>query len=306
MINTEIYNLLLKQFDKNNILIDEPMKKHTSFKIGGPADFYIKINNIDNLKFIINLCSENNIPLTVIGNGTNLLVKDKGIRGIVIKIDFKELVVENDNEDIKIIAGSGVLLSEISKLCLNNELTGFEFANGIPGTVGGAVKMNAGAFGGEMKDIINKTTCIDLNGNIKILTNEEQQFSYRNSIFSNNNYIILQTEIILKKGKLEEIKDKMQQISKTRKEKQPINFPSAGSVFKRGKDFITAKLIDDCGLKGYSIGDAEVSNLHAGFIINKKNATAQDVLKLIDYIKQTVYEKYKVQLELEIIVLGEN
>ena len=128
----------------------------------------------------------------------------------------------------------------------------------------------------------------------------------RNSIFSNNNYIILQTEIILKKGKLEEIKDKMQQISKTRKEKQPINFPSAGSVFKRGKDFITAKLIDDCGLKGYSIGDAEVSNLHAGFIINKKNATAQDVLKLIDYIKQTVYEKYKVQLELEIIVLGEN
>lgn len=304
MIETEIYNLLLTQIDENKILRNEPMAKHTSFKIGGPADFFIKINNIEDIKFVISLCSKNNIPLTVIGNGTNVLVSDNGIRGIVVKINFKELKLEEHNENVKIIAGAGVLLSEISKVCLDNRLTGFEFANGIPGTIGGAVKMNAGAFGGEMKDIISKTICIDLKGNIKILTNKEQQFSYRHSIFSDNNYIILQTEIVLKKGNIDEIKTKMEQISKTRREKQPINFPSAGSVFKRGENFITAKLIDECGLKGYHIGDAEVSNLHAGFIINKKVATAKDVLKLIDYVKQTVYKKYNVQLELEIVVLG--
>lgn len=304
MIDTEIYNLLLTQIDENKILRNEPMAKHTSFKIGGPADFFIKINNIEDIKFVISLCSKNNIPLTVIGNGTNVLVSDNGIRGIVVKINFKELKLEEHNENVKIIAGAGVLLSEISKVCLDNRLTGFEFANGIPGTIGGAVKMNAGAFGGEMKDIISKTICIDLKGNIKILTNKEQQFSYRHSIFSDNNYIILQTEIVLKKGNIDEIKTKMEQISKTRREKQPINFPSAGSVFKRGENFITAKLIDECGLKGYHIGDAEVSNLHAGFIINKKVATAKDVLKLIDYVKQTVYKKYNVQLELEIVVLG--
>ena len=283
MIETEIYNLLLTQIDENKILRNEPMAKHTSFKIGGPADFFIKINNIEDIKFVISLCSKNNIPLTVIGNGTNVLVSDNGIRGIVVKINFKELKLEEHNENVKIIAGAGVLLSEISKVWLENRLTGFEFANGIPGTIGGAVKMNAGAFGGEMKDIISKTICIDLKGNIKILTNKEQQFSYRHSIFSDNNYIILQTEIVLKKGNIDEIKTKMEQISKTRREKQPINFPSAGSVFKRGENFITAKLIDECGLKGYHIGDAEVSNLHAGFIINKKVATAKDVLKLIDF-----------------------
>lgn len=302
----KVYNELLKFIPKDNIYLNEPMSKHTSFKIGGNADFFVKVENNKELKSLIDMSKINNIPLTIIGNGSNILVKDNGIRGIVAKIDIKKIeIVENEN-DIIVILGAGELLGKIAQILLKNSIEGFEFASGIPGTVGGAVKMNAGAYGGEFKDIIKEVTYMDLNGNINILTNEQCGFSYRYSIFSDNdNYIVLEAKFILKKGNYDEIKEKMDEYAKSRREKQPITMPSAGSTFKRGEDFITAKLIDECGLKGYSIGGAEVSNLHAGFVVNKGNATAEDVINLIEYIKKQVYEKFEKKIELEIQIIGE-
>ena len=189
---------------------------------------------------------------------------------------------------------------------LIEEIEGFEFAAGIPGSIGGAIRMNAGAHGGEMKDIVSETKCMDMNGNIKILSNEEQKFEYRNSIFSSNQYIILSTKLKLKKGIYKEIKAKMDEYGEWRKEHQPLEYPSAGSTFKRGTDFITAKLIDECGLKGYNIGNAEVSTKHAGFVVNKGNAKAKDILNLVKYISEKVYEKSGKKIELEVQVIGED
>ena len=191
-------------------------------------------------------------------------------------------------------------------LLLIEEIEGFEFAAGIPGSIGGAIRMNAGAHGGEMKDIVLETKCMDMNGNIKILSNEEQKFQYRNSIFSCNKYIILSTKLKLKKGRYKEIKSKMDEYTIWRKEHQPLEYPSAGSTFKRGTDFITAKLIDECGLKGYNIGGAEVSTKHAGFVVNKGDAKAKDILNLVKYISEKVYEKFGKKIELEVQVIGED
>lgn len=242
-----------------------------------------------------------NVKVTVIGNGSNVLVTDKGIRGIVVKIDFNKIEKENE----MLIVGAGVLLSKLAKVALNEELTGIEFASGIPGNFGGAIYMNAGAYGSQIGDKIIETTYIDEKLEIKTITKEEQEFSYRKSKFQKQNWIILNGKIQLEKGNKEEIKKTMEEYSKNRREKQPLNMPNAGSIFKRGEGFITAKLIDECGLKGYNIGDAEVSNLHAGFIVNKGNATAQNVLDLIKYIQVKVKEKFKVNIETEIRILGE-
>lgn len=291
---------------KEDILYNEDMKKHTTFKIGGPAECFITIKTKEALKEILEISNKNNIPVTIIGNGSNILVLDGGIKGITLMLKIDTLDIERIKDTYKIKVGAGYKLSKLAQVFLKNEISGFEELSGIPGTIGGAAIMNAGAHGKEMKDVIEKIECIDMLGNEKEFSKEEAKFEYRNSRFKNSKYIILQVILDLKKGKTGEIKEKMNQFAKYRKEKQPIEYPSAGSTFKRGDDFITAKLIDDAGLKGLSIGGALISTKHSGFIINKGNATAKDVLELVKYVKDTIKEKFNKDIELEIEVVGEN
>lgn len=297
---------LKKYVSEEKIKINEPMKMHTSFKIGGPAEFFVKVSTLEELKNILKFCKDNKIPVTVIGNGSNLLVTEKGIKGVVIKLELKEIEINNINsEKRKITVGSGVPIGLLAQKLLREEITGFEELSGIPGTIGGAIVMNAGAHGKEMKDIVTEVTALDYDGNIYKFTNNQSEFTYRHSKFSNGDYIIIQTILVLEKGKKEKIKEKMDEYGQYRREKQPIEFPNAGSTFKRGNDFITAKLIDEAGLKGYSIGGAQISEKHAGFIINKGNATSQDVLNLIKYVTDRVYKEFGKKIELEIQILGE-
>lgn len=290
---------------EQKIIFDEPMKKHTSFKIGGTADYFFKATTLEELQNIIKFAKIKELPITIIGNGSNLLVTDKGIRGLVIKIDIKKLKIEKKDEFAVIEVGAGNKLMALATKMKDEELSGLEGLSGIPGSVGGAIVMNAGAYGKEMKDVVLSTTCMDKNGKLYTFSNEEQEFSYRNSIFQKKDYIIIETKLKLEYGKKDEIKKRMEEYFKSRKEKQPIEYPSAGSSFKRQEGIITAKLIDDVGLKGYKIGGAQVSEKHAGFIVNYNNATATDVINLIDYIKEKVYSKYGIKIEEEIKIIGE-
>lgn len=295
----EIYKQLLETINKENIMLNEPMSKHTSFKTGGNAKLFVKAYSISEIKNVLKVVKENKIPLFILGNGTNLLVKDEGFDGIVLQIKLNDInIVDNI-----VTADSGVKNAVLSNKILEKSLTGFEFASGIPGTIGGAIKMNAGAYGNEMKDIVQEVTYIDFDGNVNTISNEQCKFEYRNSIFFKLNCVILQTKLKLKYGNKEEIQNKIKELAIQRKEKQPLEYPNAGSTFKRGEDFITAKVIDECGLKGYSIGGAEVSQKHAGFIINKNNATSQDILNLIKYVQSTVKEKTGKEIKLEIEVI---
>lgn len=309
----EIASLIEKanlKIPKENIKFNEPMNKHTSFKVGGVADCYIRINDIQELKQILNFVLKNKIPFFILGNGSNVLVTDKGVRGIAIQINIKkfEIIDNNDldkSEDMQIILGAGNKISETAQKLLKENITGFEELAGIPGTIGGAIKMNAGAYKKEIKDILECATVIDYNGNIIKLSNQDLKFEYRKSILFIEKYIVIEAIFNLKKGKSEEIKEKMDEYKKSRIEKQPVEYPSAGSTFKRGNNYITAKLIDEAGLKGYTIGGAQVSEKHAGFIINKGNATAKDILELIEYVKKKVYETSKEKISLEIEIIGE-
>lgn len=305
-VNLNIEEILEKsKLNKENLYYDEPMAKHTSFKIGGPADLFIKVDNIEELKETLDLSKQNQIPLTIIGNGSNLLVTDKGIRGITAKLNLKDIEIKNENNKQIIKVEAGVPVGLLAQKLLKEEITGFEELSGIPGTIGGAVIMNAGAHGKELKDILKKVTAMDYNGNIHEFTNEECLFSYRNSRFQKEKYIILQATLELEKGNSTEIKEKMDEYMQFRKEKQPIEYPNAGSTFKRGEDFVTAKLIDEAGLKGYKVGGAQVSEKHAGFIVNVDNATAKDVIELTDYIKEKIEEKFGKKINLEIQIIGE-
>lgn len=300
----ETHKLISNFIPEEDIYINEPMSKHTTFRIGGKADIFVKLRNIEQIKRIVELSRKIQIPLKIIGNGSNLLVKDNGVRGIVAKISTNSYEWL-DEETIRV--DSGMLNSKVAQLLLEKELTGFEFAAGIPGTIGGAIKMNAGAYGGQMSDIVVSTRYIDLTEEkieIKQVSNKEQDFSYRHSMFSNNT-IILDTTLKLTKGNKIEIQEKMNANKASRREKQPIDKPSAGSTFKRGKDFITAQLIDECGLKGFSIGGAQISKKHAGFIVNTGNATAKDVIDLVEFAKKQVFKKFNKTIELEIEVIGE-
>ncbi len=290
---------------EQKIIFDEPMKKHTSFKIGGTADYFFKATTLEELQNIIKFAKIKELPITIIGNGSNLLVTDKGIRGLVIKIDIKKLKIEKKDEFAVIEVGAGNKLMALATKMKDEELSGLEGLSGIPGSVGGAIVMNAGAYGKEMKDVVLSTTCMDKNGKLYTFSNEEQEFSYRNSIFQKKDYIIIETKLKLEYGKKDEIQKRMEEYFKSRKEKQPIEYPSAGSSFKRQEGIITAKLIDDVGLKGYKIGGAQVSEKHAGFIVNYNNATATDVINLINYIKEKVYSKYGIKIEEEIKIIGE-
>ena len=299
-----MHSKLIQYIPSEQILENEPMKKHTSFKIGGNADYFVKIRNIEEIKNIIRLSREENIPLHIIGNGSNLLVRDEGIRGIVAKIctDTYEILEEN-----KIRVDAGMLNSIVSKILLDNSLSGFEFASGIPGTIGGAITMNAGAYGSQMEDIVECTRYIsmeDKNLDIKEISNKEHNFSYRYSRFKEEKVVIIDTVLNLRKANQEDIRYKIEELRNSRMEKQPIDKPSAGSTFKRGEDFITAKLIDEAGLKGFSVGGAQVSLKHAGFIVNNNNATAEDVINLIKTVQEKVYEKFNKKIELEIEIIG--
>jgi len=296
----EIYKQLLeKGINKEKIFLNEPMSKHTSFKTGGNADLFIKSSSVEEIKSVLEISKENEIPLFVLGNGTNLLVKDEGYRGIILQIKLDDIQIDGTN----VTVSSGVKNAILAKKLLDNSLTGFEFAAGIPGTMGGAIKMNAGAYGNEMKDIVEEVTYIDNAGDLHTISNEECKFEYRHSKFFNEKAIIIEAKLKLAKGNKEEIQEKMNDLAIQRKEKQPLEYPNAGSTFKRGENYITAKLIDECGLKGYTIGGAQVSEKHAGFIINKGNSTSKDILDLIEYVKLKVKEKKGEDIKLEIEVI---
>ena len=296
MLNENFFNLL----NDSDIVSypNEPMKNHTTFHIGGNADCFCEVKTVDALKKILTLCRENNIPCFIIGLGSNLLVSDNGFKGIVIKLSgtFTEMSVEEN----KIFCGAGASLASACVLARKNSLSGLEFAWGIPGSVGGAAYMNAGAYDGEMKDVISEVTFMDSFGNIKTYQKNELDVGYRHSVFTDTQKIILNVTFTLKPEQQVIINDRMQELMDKRKSKQPINHYSAGSVFKRPEGFYAAALIEECGLKGFSVGGAEVSTKHSGFIVNDHNATAEDVRQLVEYIKKVVLEKKGVELCCEI------
>ena len=265
--NIEIYEKLENKMKNSEIKTNEDMSKHTSFKVGGKADIFIKINDIQDLKYILDFTKKNNIPLTVIGNGSNVLVKDNGIRGITIYLNFDDIQIDEEkNGEVIVTVGSGVKLAMLAVILQKKGIAGFEFASGIPGTIGGAIRMNAGAYGKEMKEVVENVTYMDEEGNKHKLENEQMDFSYRHSRFKEKQEIIIEAQLKFQKEDAEKIKERMDEYRKARMEKQPIDMPSAGSTFKRGTNYISAKLIDDAGLKGYKIGGAQVSEKHAGFI----------------------------------------
>jgi len=302
----EKYIEIKKYVDESKIKFDEPMTKHTTLKVGGTADIMVLPETIEDIQNTLKFAKENNIPVLVIGNGSKLLVLDGGIRGIVIKLGskFANVIVSED----EIIADSGLSLPRLSIIAKDNSLTGLEFAAGIPGYVGGGVFMNAGAYSGDMSAVVTEVTYLNENLEIKTLTKDKLDFGYRTSFFKNNKdkgYVILQAKLKLEKGNKEEIVKRMQENNEARRTKQPLEYPNAGSTFKRPEGYFVGKLIDDLGLKGYRIGGAEISTKHSGFIVNVDNAKAKDVLRLINYIKEKVLEANGVKLEEEIIIIGE-
>lgn len=291
---------------EDNLKTDEPMSKHSSFRVGGPAELYLEVDSVEKLKAILDVNKELKLPITVIGNGTNILVKDKGIKGIVIKYVAKGIAKATlDNDTFAITADAGLPNAALANELLKDSLTGFEFAASIPGTIGGAIYMNAGAFGGEMENIVSEVTFLDLDDlAIYKSDGDDCDFSYRHSKFENMNTVILSATMVFSKGNKEEIKRTMDAYLQKRLETQPYDKPNAGSTFKRGDGFITAMLIDEAGLKGYTIGGAQVSEKHAGFIVNTGNATAKDILDLIKYVQKTIMEKYGKAIEPEVRILG--
>ncbi|MFI3210253.1 MAG: UDP-N-acetylmuramate dehydrogenase [Peptostreptococcaceae bacterium] len=299
-----MYSELKNIVNIDNIKFDEEMKKHTSFKVGGKVDVLITPSDEEELISLIKYLKEKNINYLIVGNGSNLLVKDGGFRGVIIKITnkFNKFEIKGEYVDVQ----SGVILSTISKAFTREGLSGFEFAAGIPGTIGGAIYMNAGAYGGEMKDIVQSVRLLDEDGNIFELSNSEMEFSYRKSVLANKNYIVLSSKMKLKKSCSEIIRNEIRDATQKRVANQPLNMPSAGSTFKRPEGFIAAKLIDDAGLKGLSMGGAQVSTKHSGFIVNTGDATCEDILNLMYIVKTIVKDKFNVELEPEVKILGED
>lgn len=296
-------NELYRIVGEDNVRLDEPMSRHTTFRIGGPAQYFVTPMDTEELSQIVVLCKAEKVPFFVLGHGSNLLVGDKGMSDVVIQL-YKNYSRYSIRGNI-VKAEAGVMLNKLGQDIRDAGLTGFEFAAGIPGTLGGAVMMNAGAYGGEMKDIVESVSLMDYDGNLLEKSGDEMDFSYRHSIVEDERLIVLGATLKLAKGDINAISDKMKELAVARKTKQPLEFPSAGSTFKRPEGYFAGKLIMDAGLKGYSVGDAQVSEKHCGFVINKGHAHAGDVLKLIDDVKQTVYDKFQVELEPEVRIVGE-
>lgn len=303
MSDTDILGKLQDIVGSDNIVPDEPMRKHTTFRIGGNADIFVRPESKEQIAEILRLCRKQDVPYFILGNGSNLLVGDRGFRGVVINI------MDNMN-DIKVDGGiikaqAGAMLIKVSRAARDNSLTGLEFASGIPGTIGGAIYMNAGAYGGEMKDVVTQVTAMDAEGEIYTFGTDELEFSYRHSVIQQRDLIVLDVTMKLAAGDQKIIDDRMSELAVARRTKQPLEYPSAGSTFKRPEGYFAGKLIMDAGLRGYRVGDAQVSEKHCGFVVNRGNATADDVIKLIDDVKAKVSEEYDVVLEPEVRMIGE-
>ena len=287
----------------DNVKLQEPMKKHTTFRIGGPADYYLCPHSTKELQAVLQICRQEELPFFILGNGSNLLVSDQGYRGAVIQL-WKNMS-EIERIGTRICAQAGALLSKIAAAAFEDGLTGMEFAAGIPGTLGGAVVMNAGAYGGEMKDILKEVRVMDQEGTILTLSAEELELGYRTSIVKKKGYIVLSADLELAPGNREEIKAKMEDLKERRVSKQPLELPSAGSTFKRPEGYFAGKLIMDAGLRGFTVGGAQVSEKHCGFVVNKGDATAEDVVTLIREVQRQVKDRFGVELETEVKFLGE-
>lgn len=302
-MNSEIRKMFCDLLGEDRVFTEEAMSQHTTFKIGGPADYFLMPDKGEDVGRVIKNCKEKEIPYFILGNGSNLLVGDGGYRGAVIQIyrNMSSVTVEGN----EITAQAGALLSAVAAAAKNASLTGFEFAGGIPGTIGGAVVMNAGAYGGEMKDVLTEVTVMNAEGDIFTLPTEELELGYRTSIIKTAGYIVLEAKIRLKEGDPEVIRETMKDLTIRRTTKQPLEYPSAGSTFKRPEGYFAGKLIMDSGLAGYQVGGAQVSEKHCGFVINAGDATARDVRTLMDNVRDIVYKKYGVTLEPEVKFLGE-
>ncbi len=298
-----LVNELYRIVGKQNVKIEEPMDRHTTFRIGGPAQYFVTPQTTEELGQVVLLCNAEKMPYFVMGHGSNLLVSDKGMRCVVIQLYQNFCNYRIDGE--RVYAQAGVMLCKLGVATKEASLTGFEFAAGIPGTLGGAVMMNAGAYGGEMKDVVESVQLMDRDGNLIEKSGVEMDFSYRHSIVEEENYIVIGATLKLEKGDKKSIEDRMEELAVARKTKQPLEYPSAGSTFKRPEGYFAGKLIMDAGLRGYQVGGAQVSEKHCGFVINKGNATAADVLTLVDDVKKKVFEEFQVELEPEVKMVGE-
>lgn len=302
-MNQDFYNALKDVLTEDKVLADEPMKNHTTFRVGGAADYYTVPESKEEVRDIIRLCRQWDVPFYIIGNGSNLLVSDKGYRGVMIQIyrDMSEITVEGHT----VRAQAGALLSSIAARALSAGLTGFEFAAGIPGTLGGACVMNAGAYGGEMKDVLRYVTVLTEDGAFLTLHRDELELGYRTSVIARKGYIALEAEIELKEGSKDEIKARMDELKEKRVTRQPLEYPSAGSTFKRPEGYFAGKLIEDAGLRGFRVGGAQVSEKHCGFVINRGSATAADIMALITEVADRVEKQTGVRMEPEVKRLGE-
>lgn len=299
----EFETRLFHTIDKEKIYVNEKMEKHTTFRIGGPADYFVMPSDVTDVKAVIELCEQEKVPYYVVGNGSNLLVGDKGFRGVIIQIAGNMNQLQADGEVIT--AQAGCSLAQIAGKALDEELAGFEFAAGIPGTLGGAVRMNAGAYGGEIKDVLESAVVLTKEGKVMELSANEMEFGYRTSIIERTGWTILGGKIRLHKGKREEIKAVMDDLREKRVSKQPLEYPSAGSTFKRPKGYFAGKLIQDAGLRGFRVGGACVSEKHSGFVINIDHATADDVVSLMEQVDEKVRAQFGVGLEPEVRRIGE-
>lgn len=302
-INDEFLRKLKTVVEPAHLLLNEPLSRHTTFKIGGPADFMAQPTSGQEAADILSVAREYNVPVTILGNGSNVLVLDGGIRGLVLK--FGENMAYLRHSADKIIAGAGAMLADVSRYAAENALTGLEFAIGIPGSIGGAVFMNAGAYDGEMSNVVSAVSCVTPLGELRHVSHDQVNFGYRHSAFQDNDCAVCEVELNLVKGDVTAIKQKMADYTSRRENKQPLEMPSAGSTFKRPTGYFAGTLIEETGLKGLSVGGAQVSLKHAGFIVNAGGATAQDVLALIKAVQQRVYEHAGVVLQPEVRIIGE-
>lgn len=298
----ELEQKLKQLLEEEDVVLGEEMKYHTTFRVGGPAHFFVTPKTEEQLQSVLKLCKETDTPWFILGRGSNLLVSDRGFDGVVIHM--QKHWNHYHTEENRIFAQAGVMMSAVSQEALRNGLTGFEFASGIPGTIGGGLRMNAGAYGGEMKQVVLSAKVMDSNGTVLELSKDELELGYRTSTIGRNGYIALSCVIELQPGDPDCIRSTMEEMNAKRRQKQPLEYGSAGSTFKRPEGYFAGKLIQDAGLKGFSIGDAQVSEKHAGFVINRGNAKAADIMKLCKEVSRRVHEQFGVNLEMEVRRLG--
>lgn len=302
MISKAVIEALQRFVPSENIHLQEPMSRHTTFRVGGEADCLVELENEEQLCKVLNYLRLVELPFVVLGNGSNVLISDEGYRGVVLQIGTKMNQVKVEGN--RIIAQAGALMSQVAAVALINGLTGLEFASGIPGTVGGGVVMNAGAYGGELKQVVETVTVINKDNEIMVLDNESMEFGYRHSVIKNQPFVVSQVTFVLQPGDKAQIKALMEELASKRREKQPLEYPSAGSTFKRPEGHFAGALIMNAGLRGFTVGGAQVSEKHCGFVINKGGATAEDVRQLIREVRRIVKEQFDVELEPEVIFLG--